>query len=83
MGRPLDRANAFSMVRRRAKGAGLETPIGCRSFRATGITIDPLIGGVFEKTQMMAAHSNPRTIKPYDRRADSITRDEVERIVPR
>ena len=39
MGRPLDRANAFYMVRRRVKDAALETPIGRRSFRATGITI--------------------------------------------
>ena len=29
----------------------------------------------------MAAHSSPRTTKLYDRRADKITLDEIERIV--
>ena len=37
--RPLDREDAFHMVRRRARQAGIETKIGCHTFRATGITI--------------------------------------------
>jgi integrase len=54
--RPLARVNAFHMVQRRAKTAGIKTQIGCHTFRATGITIYLINGGVMEKAQMMAAH---------------------------
>jgi hypothetical protein len=37
------------MIQRKAKAAGLETKIGCHTFRATG----------------MAAHESPRTTKLY------------------
>ncbi len=37
-------------------------------------------GGTLEKAQMMAAHESPRTTKLYNRTADQITLDEVERI---
>ena len=37
-------------------------------------------GGTLEKAQMMAAHESPRTTRLYDRTADQITLDEVERI---
>jgi integrase len=32
------RTDVWYMVRRRAADAGIETPIGCHTFRATGIT---------------------------------------------
>jgi hypothetical protein len=38
-------------------------------------------GGTLENTQAMAAHNSPRTTKLYDRTADVIMLDEVERIV--
>jgi integrase/recombinase XerD len=79
--RPLPRANAFHMIQRRAKEAGIRTAIGCHTFRAIGITIYLLNGGSLEKVQMMAAHKSPRTIKLYDRTSDQISLDEVERIV--
>jgi site-specific recombinase XerD len=79
--RPLVRRNAFHMVQRRAKGAGLATRIGCHTFRATGITIYLSNGGVLEKAQMMAAHESPRTTKLYDRTSDEVSLDEVERVV--
>jgi site-specific recombinase XerD len=79
--RPLPRANAFHMVQRRAKEAGIETTVGCHSFRATGITIYLLNGGSLEKAQMMAAHESPRTTKLYDRTSDQLSLDEVERVV--
>jgi len=77
---PLPRTNAYHMIRRRAKSAGIETPIGCHTFRATGITIYLLNGGSLEKAQMMAAHESPRTTKLYDRTNDQMSLDEVERI---
>jgi len=36
--KPMSRTDVWYMVRRRAAGAGIETAIGCHTFRATGIT---------------------------------------------
>ena len=47
----------------------------------TGTSAHLTNGGELEKAQRMAAHSSPRTTKLYDRRADKITLDEIERIV--
>ena len=79
--RALDRKDAFAMVQRRAKGAGIKTRIGCHTFRATGITIYLTNGGDLEKAQQMAAHESPRTTKLYDRRSDVVSLDEVEKVV--
>ena len=38
-------------------------------------------GGTIENAQAIAAHESPRTTKLYDRTADDITLDEIERIV--
>ena len=51
------------------------------TFGATGITAYLEAGGTLENAQAMAAHESPRTTKLYDRTADIITLDEVERIV--
>jgi len=48
--------------------------------RATGITVCLENGGTIENAQAIAAHESPRTTKLYDRTADEITADEVERI---
>jgi integrase len=77
----LSRDNAFRMVQRRAKKAGIRTQIGCHTFRATGITIYLTNGGDLEKAQQMAAHESPRTTKLYDRRSDVVSLDEVEKVV--
>jgi site-specific recombinase XerD len=79
--RQLDRKDAFAMVQRRAKTAGIRTKIGCHTFRATGITIYLTNGGDLEKAQQMAAHESPRTTKLYDRRSDVVSLDEVEKVV--
>ena len=39
--RPLPQASAHAMVRRRTAAADIETPLGCHSFRATGIIAYP------------------------------------------
>lgn len=72
--------DAWRMVRRRAKAAGILTPIGCHSFRATGITNYLINGGRLETAQKMAGHSDPRTTKLYDRRGDQLSLDEIEKI---
>jgi integrase/recombinase XerD len=79
--RPLLRVNAYHLIQRRAKEAGIQTAIGCHTFRATGITIYLLNGGSLEKAQRMAAHESPRTTKLYDRTSDEVSLDEVERVV--
>jgi integrase/recombinase XerD len=78
--RPMHRVDAYQMVRRRTAEAGLRGKLGCHVFRATGITAYLEGGGTLEKAQAMAAHESPRTTKLYDRRADEMTLDEVERI---
>ncbi|GGE02540.1 integrase [Aureimonas endophytica] len=78
---PLPQANAFMMIRRRALAAGIHTAIGNHTFRATGITTYLKNGGTLEKAAAMANHSSTRTTQLYDRRADAITLDEVERVL--
>ena len=78
--RPMLRGDVWSMVRRRASGAGIETAIGCHTFRATGITDYLTNGGRIEVAQRMAGHSNAKTTGLYDRRNDDISVGEVERI---
>lgn len=78
--KPMDQADAWCMVRRRALAAGIMAPIGNHSFRATGITAYLANGGTLEHAQTMAAHESPRTTKLYDRTKERLTQDEVERI---
>ena len=77
---PVRPADVWRMIRRRARDAGIRTPIGCHTFRATGITNYLEHNGTLEKAQQMAAHESPRTTKLYDRTNDQITLDEVEKI---
>lgn len=77
---PLPQANAYAMVRRRAAAAGIATPIGCHTFRATGITAYLRNGGTLENAAVMANHASTRTTQFYNRRRDEISLDEVERI---
>ena len=61
-----------------AKAAGFLTPVGCHTWRATGITIYLENDGRLEHAQQMAGHESPRTTKLYDRTKDEITLSEVE-----
>jgi integrase len=72
--------DAYRMIQRRAKAAGIETKIGNHTFRATGITAYLKNGGKLETAQQIAGHESPRTTKLYDRRQDEISLDEVEKI---
>jgi len=78
--RPLSQADAYRMIRRRAKGAGIHTKIGNHTFRATGITAYLRNGGRLEVAQQIAAHESSRTTGLYDRRGDDVSLDEVELI---
>ena len=61
---------------------GIATPGICNhTFRGTGIMAyleNP--EAKLEHAQQMAAHSDPKTTRLYDRRNDEVTMDEVERI---
>ena len=78
--RPLSRTDVWYMIRRRAADTGLETAIGCHTFRATGITDYLSNGGHIEIAQRMAGHANAKTTGLYDRRNDDISISEVERV---
>ena len=78
---PMAQSNVFRMIQRRAKDAGIRTPIGCHTFRSTGITIYLKNGGTLENAQQMANHASARTTKVYDYREDEMTLDEVEKIM--
>lgn len=80
-GRHMTRNDAFRMVKRRAKAAGIPETTCNHTFRATGITAYLDNGGTIENAQAIAAHESPRTTKLYDRTGDEITLDEIERIL--
>ena len=80
-GNPLPQANAYAMIQRKARVAGIATHIGNHTFRATGITAYLKNGGTLEKAAQMANHASTRTTQLYDRRTEDVTLDEVERVV--
>jgi hypothetical protein len=63
-----------------AAAAGIKAPIGCHSFRATGITVYLENGGTLEHARAMVANESPRTTKLYDRTKERLTLEEIERI---
>ena len=72
--------DAYRMIRRRARQAGIKTQIGNHSMRATRITAYLRNGGKREYAQEMAAHSSPRTTELYDRRDEEVALEEYERV---
>jgi integrase/recombinase XerD len=80
-GHGLKRREVLAMIKRRAAAAGLPPSTCCHTFRATGITTYLTNGGTLEHAQQIAAHASPKTTKLYDRTADTISLDELERIV--
>jgi site-specific recombinase XerD len=83
-GRPsekaISRTDAYAMVQRRVRDAGIEGRFSCHSFGTTGITNYLENGGTLEKAQWIAGHSDSRTTKPYDRRALRATVEDIERV---
>lgn len=78
---PMSQSDVFRMIGRRAQAAGIQTRVGCHSFRATGITEYLRNGGRLEVAQQMANHESARTTGLYDRRQGQVTLAEVERVV--
>ena len=61
---PMDQADAWRMIRRRAAAAGIFAPIGNHTFRATGITAYLCNGGALEHAQSMAAPTRTNSRSP-------------------
>lgn len=73
---------AVAMLRgcRRTNGAGIAAKIGNHTFRATGITAHLKNGSTLENATAMANHASTRTTQLYDRRADQVSLEEIERV---
>lgn len=80
--RPMATTDVLRMVKRRARRAELPgaEAVCCHTFRATGITTYLENGGTLEVAQAIAAHESPRTTKLYDRTADKLSLEEIERV---
>jgi integrase len=72
---PMSQADAYRMIRRRARDAGIKTKIGNHTFRATGITAYLQNGGKLEIAHQIAAHESSRTTGLYGRRDDDVNLD--------
>ena len=73
-------SDAWRMLQRRARAAGVDARLCNHTWRASGITNFLTNGGALEMAQYMAGHADPRTTKLYDRRKQMVTQQEVERI---
>ncbi|NEQ48678.1 MAG: tyrosine-type recombinase/integrase [Leptolyngbya sp. SIO3F4] len=71
---------ALAMVKRRALDAGVNPDACNHSFRASGITNYLRHGGSRDNAQKIACHEDIRTTALYDRRAETVSLDEIERI---
>jgi integrase len=65
--------------------ARIDAAIGMRggnhTFRAMGVTAYLKNGGTLERVAQTANHASTRTTQLYDRRAEKVTLDEVERVL--
>ena len=78
--RAMDRTDALKMIKRRAQRAGLPAEVCAHSFRGTGITEYLRAGGTLETAARIAGHESTRTTQLYNRLADEVSLDEIERI---
>ena len=71
------------MIKRRPAAAGLPPSTCCHNVQGDGDLITAYLsnGGTLEHAQQIAGHASPKTTKLYDRTADTVTVDEIERIV--
>lgn len=72
--------DAYRLIQRHAKHAGIKTRIGNRSMRATGITGYPKSDGSLAEVRKMANHADIRTTQLYDRRGDAAAEDEYGKV---
>jgi len=79
--RRLQPRNVLTMVKRRAAAVGLPAEAVCNhSFRGTGITNFMENGGAIDVAAGIAGHSSTKTTQLYNRSAQAVQRDEIERV---
>ena len=76
----LSRKDAWAMLKRRLRDAGLSTIYSNHSFRAAGITNYLENDGTLEVAQRIAGHADSRTTKLDDRRRQKVLLEDMERI---
>jgi site-specific recombinase XerD len=72
--------DAYRMIQRRAGQAGIKMRIGNHSMRATGITDYLKSAGSLSEARKMANHADTRTTQLYDRRGDTASLGEYEKV---
>jgi site-specific recombinase XerD len=78
--RPLVPSDAWAMIQRRRRRAGVDAHASCHTFRASAITEYLRRGGSLEMAQLFAGHSDARTTRLYDHSGRRLPAAEVERI---
>src|SRR6202521_5021331 len=76
----LTQQDAYQLIQRHAKNAGIKTRIGNHSMRAAGITDYLKSDGSLSEARKMANHADTRTTQLYDRRGDSASLDEYGKV---
>jgi integrase/recombinase XerD len=76
-GEPIDRRDAYQMVARIAKVAGIPRHISPHSLRHAAITNALDAGVPFRDAQILARHADPRTTQHYDRARGNLDRHAV------
>ena len=71
---PLSRFQAYRLVRRIARQAGITQPISPHSLRHTFVTLSLDAGVPLRDVQDAAGHADPRTTRRYDRARYSLDR---------
>lgn len=74
------RQDAWAMIKRRARDAGVSVASSCHTFRATAITEYVRNGGSVENARKMACHASTRTTNMYVRIDEEMKLEEVERV---
>jgi len=73
-GQPIDRRDAYRMVTRIAKAAGIPRQISPHSLRHAAITNALDAGVPLRDAQILARHADPRTTEQYDRARGNLDR---------
>lgn len=76
-GQPIDRRDAYRMVTRIAKAAGIPRHISPHSLRHAAITNALDAGVPLRDAQILARHADPRTTEHYDRARGNLDRHAV------
>ncbi len=76
-GQPIDRRDAYRMVTRIAKAAGISRHISPHSLRHAAITNALDAGVPLRDAQILARHADPRTTEHYDRARGNLDRHAV------